>query len=129
MRVPIPRRSLMRVIPTAAAAVVTAGLLVACDGDRDTSGDPLTVGGMEETVVIEDFKFKPGNLQVPAGASVTWENRDSAPHDATDDDGEWETERLGEDDADTLTFDTPGEYTYHCSIHPNMKAKLTVVAE
>lgn len=95
-------------------------------GGRNTSADPVVPGGMEETVRIDNYAFRPGNLQVPAGARVTWENDDPASHDATARDADWETERLSNGERETLTFDVAGTYDYYCSIHPNMKARLTV---
>jgi plastocyanin len=93
---------------------------------RNTSGDSVVQGGAESDVRIEDFSFKPGNLEVAVGARVTWTNEDSAPHDATARNGDWKTERLSEGESDTLTFDTSGTYDYYCSIHPSMKARLVV---
>jgi plastocyanin len=93
---------------------------------RDTSSSTLVQGGSSATVYIDDFAFVPGNLQVTVGARVTWTNEDSAPHDATARGADWRTRRLSEDDSDTLTFDTPGEYDYECSIHPSMRARLLV---
>jgi plastocyanin len=119
-----------------AAAAVGAALLglaaASCmnmsgmHGGRDASGDPLTQGGMTAEVRISDFTFEPGNLEVPVGASVTWTNEDSVPHDATARDADWKTERLSDDESDTVTLDEPGEYDYYCSIHPSMKARVVV---
>lgn len=95
-------------------------------GGDDARGDAPVRGGMQVEVRIEDFRFKPGNLIVPVGASVTWTNEDSAPHDARDNGDAWETETLSRGDSETLTFDTPGEYDYYCTIHPGMKARLVV---
>ena len=118
----------MRLAATPLALLATGALLAGCTQGADTSDDPLTVGGMTETVVIEDFKYAPGNLQVPLGATVTFENRDSAVHDAKADEGAWETERLGDDEQDVVVFDQAGEYNYHCTLHTSMKAKITVIA-
>ena len=93
---------------------------------RNTSDSSLVQGGAQATVTIEDFAFAPGNLEVPTGAKVTWTNKDSAPHDATARNGEWQTERLSGGESDSLTFETPGKYDYYCSIHPDMKARLVV---
>lgn len=93
---------------------------------RNTASDPVVQGGSTASVRIEDFAFRPGNLEVPVGASVTWANEDSAPHDATAKNGDWKTERLSEGESDTLTFDAAGAYDYYCSIHPSMKARLIV---
>jgi plastocyanin len=95
-------------------------------GGSDTSGTALVVGGRDETVAIRGFAFTPGNLQVPAGASVTWANSDSAPHNATARDGSWHTQTLSEGERAILTFDHPGEYDYYCTIHPSMTAHLSV---
>ena len=93
---------------------------------EDTASDPAVRGGREASVRIEDFAFEPGNLEVPVGARVTWTNEDSAPHDATAASGDWNTRRLGDGESDTLAFETAGTFAYVCSIHPNMKARLTV---
>jgi len=95
-------------------------------GGRDTSSGSVVRGGVDANVAIEGFLFQPGNLEVPVGATVTWTNEDSAAHDATSRNGDWQTERLSEGESDTLTFDRPGEYDYYCSIHPSMKARLVV---
>lgn len=79
---------------------------------RDTSSSTPVQGGTAATVRITDFTFVPGNLEVPAGARVTWTNEDSAPHDATARDADWNTSRLSEGDSDTLTFETAGEYDF-----------------
>lgn len=93
---------------------------------RSTSGSSLVRGGSQATVNIEDFAFEPGNVEVPIGATVTWTNRDSAPHDATSRDGSWETETLSSGESGSATFDAPGEFDYYCTIHPSMKAHLSV---
>ncbi len=95
-------------------------------GGRDTSGGSVAQGGLTADVTIEGFAFEAGNLEVPVGATVTWTNEDSAPHDATARDADWKTERLSTGESDTLTFDNPGSYDYYCSIHPSMKARLVV---
>ena len=76
---------------------------------------------------MTDNEFNPGNLQVPAGAQVTFRNDGDAVHNAMADDDAWETDELGDDDSETLTLDEPGEYNYKCTIHPTMKGKITVV--
>lgn len=95
-------------------------------GGRNSAGSTLVIGGMSETVTMQDSTFSPGNLQVPVGASVTWTNRDSVPHDATATDGTWKSEMLSEGGSSSVTFDREGTYDYYCTVHPNMKARLTV---
>lgn len=95
-------------------------------GGRGSSNAPLIVGGQEESVAIGDFSFAPGNLQVPVGATVTWTNRDSVPHNATSRDRSWQTATLSRGETGSVTFDSVGEYDYFCTIHPSMKAHLSV---
>lgn len=95
-------------------------------GGRDTASDPVVRGGTAASVRIEDFAFEPGNLEVPVGATVTWTNHDSAPHDAKARNGDWRTDQLSDAESDTLTFTSPGTFEYYCSIHPGMKARLVV---
>ena len=95
-------------------------------GGTNSSNAPLTAGSQAESVVIRDFVFAPGNLQVPVGATVTWTNYDGAPHTATARDGSWDTGILNKNEENAITFDTPGEYEYFCKVHPDMVARLTV---
>ena len=97
--------------------------------DTEVAATPTVIDTESVTIDIEDFKFAPSNVSVPAGATVTWVNHDTGIHDATDDGGQWETELLEGDESGSLTFDTPGTYDYHCSIHPYMKGRLTVRAD
>ena len=95
-------------------------------GGRDSTDDPQEVGSAVETVIIEDFRYAPGNLSVPVGAEVTWTNRDNAPHSATDQDETWDTGLLSKGESATLTLGEPGTFEYYCTVHPDMKARLVV---
>jgi len=118
-----PLRSLLVLLSIACTALVIA----ACAGREDNSdATPTVIDTGEITIEIRDFLFEPPNVSIPAGTEVTWVNHDAAPHDATHDDRDWEIDRLNRNDNDTLTFDTSGTYTYHCSIHPYMKGTITV---
>ena len=98
-------------------------------GMMDRAGNspqtPVVESQPEVSVEIRDFEYFPRDLTVDAGTKVTWTNRDSAPHTATAK-GSWDTGILNEDESATLTFDTPAQYEYFCTIHPSMKATLTV---
>lgn len=141
---PTRKRALRVPVAWAGAVAVmllfVAPALAALAGDWDMSGHmdgmmgrgknasdtPLVIGGRAEAVEMEDSTFSPGNLQVPAGATVTWTNRDSVPHDAAAVDGSWKTKMLSRSESGSLTFDRPGEYEYYCTVHPSMKARLSV---
>ncbi len=87
---------------------------------------PVVAQATAYTVEMRDFAFWPSDLTVSVGTRVTWVNRDDVPHDATADDGAWGTQLLNKGDEASLTFDTPETFSYHCTIHPQMKATLTV---
>lgn len=95
-------------------------------GGTNSANSSVTVGGTSESAAIRDFAFTPGNLQVPVGAKVTWTNYDDAPHSATARGGTWDSGILSKGDSKTLTFDTAGDYTYYCTVHPSMVARLQV---
>jgi plastocyanin len=95
-------------------------------GGADTSGAQVTQGAAQQPVQIRDFAFTPGNLRVPVGATITWTNYDGAPHSATADDGTWDTGILNKDQNASVTFNTPADYSYYCTLHPDMKARLQV---
>jgi plastocyanin len=92
--------------------------------------DPSTLPAEEATeVLIEDFSFGPPHIQVSAGDTVTWtQGADDAPHTATADDESFDSDNLS-DEGDTFefTFDEAGEFSYFCSIHPEMLGLVTVV--
>jgi len=119
-----PARASILVVILAAVGI----LAVNCSGTHDSSKDPLTVGGARNTVDIKSFEYVPGNLQIPAGATITFVNHDNAPHTATANDGSWDTGTLDKDDSKSITFDKPGEYLYHCRVHPTMKGRIEVRA-
>lgn len=95
-------------------------------GGRDTSRDAAVIGAARNTIEIRDYSFHPGNLVIPVGAEVTWINHDSAPHNAVARDRSWSTDILSDGDDDAITFPSPGDFTYVCTIHPSMVARLTV---
>lgn len=124
-------------LTTATVTVVTIGavviggmiivgfLMMGHMGGASPAQDPVVSTESEVTVDIRDFDYLPRDLTVNAGTRVTWINRDVAPHTATVRDGR-DTGTLNLDETGTLTFDTLGTFEYICTIHPYMKATLTV---
>ena len=80
----------------------------------------------DKTVSIQDFSFSPGQITVAPGTTVTWVNKGPSPHTTTADDGSWDSGTLQQGEDFSFTFDQPGTYTYHCSIHPDMTATVKV---
>lgn len=80
----------------------------------------------DHVVTIANFKFQPANLTIAAGDSVTFVNKDGAPHTATQNDGVFDTGRLAKNAKSKLTFASAGAFSYFCQVHPGMKGKITV---
>ena len=85
-----------------------------------------SAAGGEVDVEIEGLAFKPADIQATVGQTVTFSNKDSAPHTATLDDGSCTTPNIAEGGSDALTFNAAGTYPFHCNVHPDMKGTITV---
>jgi uncharacterized protein (TIGR03118 family) len=77
-------------------------------------------------VQIDGFRFTPVTLDIAVGTQVIWTNQQNLAHDVTADDKKYLSSTLETGDTYSHTFTTPGTYTYHCSIHPFMKATVVV---
>ncbi len=80
----------------------------------------------EVAVKIDNFSFSPATITVPAGTTVRWTNHDDIPHTVVSDDKTFKSKPLDTDEQFTYTFTKPGTYSYFCSIHPRMTAKVVV---
>ena len=116
--------------PVALAAIAGTLFLigVACGewgGGSDPSKETPAFGVTE--VRLDDFAFAPANIVIDVGTTVTWTNYDGVDHTVTSDEGGiFDSERFGKDGTFRHTFDTPGEYSYHCEPHSNMHGLVTV---
>ncbi len=86
----------------------------------------------EMTVTIESFAYSPAELTVPVGTTVVWTNEDDVAHtvtagtpDAPEPDL-FDSGSLGSGESFSFTFDEPGSFAYFCTLHPNMRATITV---
>ncbi|MBS0275658.1 MAG: cupredoxin family copper-binding protein [Proteobacteria bacterium] len=80
----------------------------------------------DATVTIKNFDYSPMDVTIKAGDTVTWKNLDGEPHTVVSVDGAFRSKALDENDSYSFKFDKPGTYKYICSIHPQMKATITV---
>jgi plastocyanin len=80
----------------------------------------------EVAVKIDNFSFSPATITVPAGTTVRWTNRDDIPHTVVSEDKAFKSKVLDTDEQFTYTFTKPGTYSYFCSVHPKMTAKIVV---
>ncbi|MET7479748.1 cupredoxin family copper-binding protein [Streptomyces sp. NPDC005648] len=79
-------------------------------------------------VLMSGYAFSPGSLTVTAGDTVTWTNRDHAPHDVETTSGpaSVHSPMLAKGASWSHTFTTAGSYGYVCTVHPGMTARLVV---
>jgi plastocyanin len=78
------------------------------------------------SILIKNFDFGPMNVTVAPGTTVVWKNLDGEPHTVASADGLFRSQALDQNDSYRFTFDKAGTFRYICSIHPNMKATITV---
>jgi plastocyanin len=79
----------------------------------------------DATVAIKNFDFAM-DVAVTLGSTVTWKNLDGEPHTVVSADGLFRSPALDQNDSYSFKFDKPGVYKYICSIHPKMRAAVTV---
>lgn len=82
------------------------------------------------SVTMSGYAFGPATLTIDAGDTVTWSNRDTAPHDVKTTSGPvaLHSPMLAKGGTWAYTFSVPGTYHYYCTVHPDMLATLVVRA-
>jgi plastocyanin len=81
--------------------------------------------GATHVVVIEAMQFSPAVLDIKAGDTVVWKNKDPFPHTATAAGG-FDSKEIAAGRSWTFTVKKRGTFAYVCTLHPTMKASLTV---
>jgi plastocyanin len=111
--------------------VLAGGLLMAA-GPASAGGgschDPEPVSASGVAVDAKDNCFFPTVLHVEEGATVTWTNRDAAPHSVTGLALGWGTgqKTLFQGGSVSVEFSDPGIYPYTCIVHPGMVGAVVV---
>jgi plastocyanin len=91
---------------------------------------PMPANAAGQQVMIMGYAFSPANLTVRAGDSITWTNHDQAAHDVAVSSGPaaFHSPLLSTGQSWTFTFTAAGSYAYICSVHPDMRAQIVVLA-
>ena len=96
---------------------------------------PPPAGGSTTTVsansvIIRDMAFLPASVTVKVGTTVTWTNQDPYVHTVTGDGTNapkgFDSGNLSTGKSYSFTFTTPGTFTYHCKIHPQLIGSVIV---
>jgi plastocyanin len=113
---------MMRAAIAAAVSGIAVGAVLA-------AGVPLaSTQGDASAVAIDNFTFRPRDLTVKVGTTVTWTNKDDIPHTVAAVDKLFRSKALDTNDNYSFTFMTRGTYAYFCSLHPHMTGTIMVEA-
>jgi plastocyanin len=118
-------------ITTFAASLITLLLMTNLSSARTLAVSvPAISAAIEDSpaaaVKIDNFTFSPNLLTIEKGTTVRWTNHDDVPHTVVADDKSFKSKALDTDEAFAYTFTKPGTYSYFCSLHPKMVAKVVV---
>lgn len=81
----------------------------------------------EHEVNIADYKFSPAVVEIRAGDTVAWINREKrTSHSVAFDASGEESERFFPGEKWSRAFPQAGRYEYHCGPHPEMKGAVVV---
>ncbi len=114
-----PGRLARRVVLRRALGAGVGGLIaaVAARASHADDGTKITIG---------NFAFVPPMLQVKAGTTVTWVNRDDIPHSIVCPPLQLHSHPMDTDESFSFRFDKPGVYNYLCGLHPFMHGQVVV---
>ncbi|MBE8523898.1 cupredoxin family copper-binding protein [Amycolatopsis sp. H6(2020)] len=95
---------------------------------EQAGGAAAPAAASAKSVEAMGYKFSPADLTIAVGDTVTWTNHDTAPHNIVVTDGpeKFTSPTLQTGQTFSHTFTKAGKYSYYCSIHPDMKATVTV---
>lgn len=107
-------------------ALLGAATLAGCGGEDKPAAPAATT---TDTIRIADFLYTPDPSTVKAGVKITVTNADTAPHTLTQAGGSptFDSDTIKGKASGSVTFKTPGTFTYYCQFHPTMKGTVTVV--
>ncbi|MGB8310259.1 MAG: cupredoxin domain-containing protein [Halobacteriota archaeon] len=78
-------------------------------------------------VAIQNFAFNPSAITVVRGTTVIWTNQQpGVPHTVISDTKAFSSGTLNTGVSFRFQFNTPGTFSYHCSIHLSMHGTVTV---
>ena len=99
---------------------------MASGGPATSTPPPSAVPAGAAEVGIVNFKFTPATVRIKVGGTIDWTNHDDIGHTVSFAGQGINSKVLQRNDRFSHTFDTPGTYTYICSIHPFMHGTVVV---
>ncbi|MEA2517751.1 MAG: hypothetical protein QOG16_1589 [Actinomycetota bacterium] len=108
--------------PTMTGQIVVTGKPVKEEEQKDVRVEIVEPDPNDQN----SWGFKPKDVDIEVGTTVTWVNNGAQTHTVTDDDGAFDSGDLAPGDKFTFTFKKAGVYNYKCKPHPWMEGKVTV---
>ena len=93
--------------------------------DLPLESDSAAAGGAH-AIAIDHFSFAPARAAIAVGTTVTWSNRDDAPHNIVSTERRFKSPVLDTGEQFSYRFEQPGTYKYFCSLHPRMTGEIEV---
>ncbi len=88
----------------------------------------LNIVGTDRVIIeVRFFDFGPRDLTIKKGTTITWVNQDDVTHTSTSDIGVWHSGDIAAQKSWSRIFSEVGTYAYHCTPHPYMLGKITVI--
>jgi plastocyanin len=122
-------------IMLAVFALAAAGCGSSSDNTSSTPSTPASTGtsstassggGNTVTIDMKNIAFNPSSATAKVGDTIKWVNQDSAPHNVTG--GPLHSPTIGNGASFTYKATKAGTISYVCTIHPGMKATLTITS-
>jgi plastocyanin len=116
------------VAPTTDATTTTSSAAPPAPSVPSPSTTRKAHSASSTSVTMGDFFFSAASVTVHVGDTVTWHNSGQAPHTATANDGSFDTGTINAGGSGSHTFNSAGTFSYICTIHPQMKGTIRVLA-
>jgi plastocyanin len=106
--------------------IIAFGLIYYFTNTAMGPAQPQNNSSNTSSIAISSSSFSPAAITVKKGTSVVWMNSDNMDHKIEIDQGGAESPTLGKNSSWSLPFPDTGSFTYHCSLHPEMKGSIQV---
>jgi plastocyanin len=125
----------MNVLRLVGIFIITA-CLSACGGSGSTTSPSPTPeaappGSTTVTMprgasTLTTTAYSPNPVNVSVGTTISWLNSDTTTHTTSADGGAWNSGNVAPGSRFNFTFQSAGQFTYHCQIHPGMVGTIVV---
>jgi plastocyanin len=106
----------------------------ACGGSSSSPSptpQPAPAGSTSVTIpsgasFLTTTAFGANPLTIAAGTTISWLNNDNTTHTTSADGNAWNSGNIAPGARFNFVFQTAGQFTYHCQIHPGMTGTIVV---